>query len=437
MGSEAAAVHSRVTAVWRRESTQLIGALVRITRDLELAEDLAQDALLAALEQWPDRGIPDNPGAWLMQVAKRRAVDGFRRRATLQEKTAQLAHSLPGGGEETYLVDLEASVDHVEDDVLRLILLTCHPVLSAESRIALTLRLVAGLTTPEIARALMAKESAVGQRITRAKKTLAEHRLTPDIPVGRERVERLDDVMSVIYLIFNEGYTATSGADWVRPDLCHEAIRLARMLAALAPHHPDAHGLQALVELQAARIPARTDAQGHPVLLEQQDRTRWDQLLLRRGLDALARATRVAQERGEPIGPLTVQAHIAACHARARTPEQTDWRRIAGWYDALSAAAPGPVVEVNRAVAHGRAFGPDAGLAVLDALDPRALTGSHLLPSVRGDLLDRSGRHREAADAFAAALALTANEGERRVLAARRDESLRSDVGKPSRRPTT
>lgn len=437
MESDAPAVHARVSAVWRRESTQLVAALVRMTHDLDLAEDLAQDALVAALEQWSDGDIPANPGAWLMQVAKRRAVDTFRRNATLRAKTTQLAHALPAGGEEAQVPDLEDAVDYVEDDVLRLILLTCHPVLSAESRAALTLRLVAGLTTAEIARAFVAKESAVGQRITRAKKVLAEHGLTADIPVGRDRVDRLDDVMSVIYLIFNEGYTATSGEDWLRPDLCHEGIRLARMLAALAPRHPDAHGLQALLELQASRIPARTDAEGRPVLLEEQDRAQWDQLLLQRGLSALARATAVARDRGEPIGPLTVQAHIAACHARARTAEETDWPAIAGWYDALSTAAPGPIIEVNRAVAHGRAFGPAAGLAVLDAIDPRALTGSHLLPSVRGDLLARSGRHREAAKAFADAISLTANHGERSVLTARRDLSLRSDVGNPPARTTS
>ncbi|WP_185995474.1 RNA polymerase sigma factor [Nocardioides campestrisoli] len=426
MGSDAdPVVHARVTAVWRRESTQLVAALVRVTRDVDLAEDLAQDALVAALEQWPDAGIPANPGAWLMTVAKRRAVDTFRRNAALREKTAELGHQMPDG-QEAEMPDLDATVDHVEDDVLRLILLTCHPALTPESRTALTLRLVAGLTTAEIARALMVKESAVGQRITRAKRTLAEAGFALDLPVGRERTERLDDVMSVVYLIFNEGYTATAGDAWVRPDLCHEGIRLARMLAALEPRHPDVHGLQALLELQASRLPARTDAAGHPVLLEAQDRARWDQLLRRRGLAALDRALAVARERDLPIGSVTVQAQIAACHARARTAEETDWPRIAGWYDALAASAPGPVVEVNRAVAHGRAFGPQAGMAVLDAVDPAALPGSHLLPSVRGDLLARAGRHREAADSFAEALALTGNEAERTLLTGRREECLRA-----------
>ncbi|WP_114423665.1 RNA polymerase sigma factor [Nocardioides houyundeii] len=431
-----AEVRARVTAAWRRESTRLVAALLRLTRDLELAEDLAQDALVAALEQWPGDGIPANPGAWLMQVAKRRAIDTFRRNATLRDRTAELARSLPTG-EEAQVPDLDATLDHVEDDVLRLILLTCHPLLSPESRAALTLRLVAGLTTAEIARAFLARESAVGQRITRAKKTLAEHRVDLEVPVGQERTARLDDVMSVVYLIFNEGYTATSGEDWTRPDLCHEGIRLARMLAVLEPRHPDTHGLQALLELQASRLPARLDADGAPVLLEAQDRVRWDQLLLRHGLAALDRATAVAREREEPIGPITAQAHIAACHARARTAEETDWPRIARWYDALSAAAPGPVVEVNRAVAHGRAHGPDAGLAVLDALAPGALAGSHLLPSVRGDLLARAGRHREAAGAFSAAISLTANEGERSVLRRRRAESLAADVGNAPSRTTS
>ena len=413
-----------VTAVWRRESTRLVAALVRMTRDVALAEDLAQDALVAALEQWPVEGVPTRPGGWLMSVAKRRAIDQFRRNATLREKTALLGHDL----EEATVPDLDAAVDHIEDDVLRLVFLTCHPALSPDSRAALTLRLVGGLSTAEIARAFLAQESAVAQRISRAKKTLATAGVSFDLPTGTERTHRLDDVMAVVYLIFNEGYTATAGDDWLRPDLCHEGIRLARMLAALEPSEPDTHGLQALLELQASRLPARTARDGSPVLLEHQDRTRWDRLLIRRGLAALDRATAVSRSRGRPVGPLTLQAHIAACHARAaRGAADTDWRRIAGWYDALAAAAPGPVVEVNRAVAHGRAFGPDAGLAVLDALTAgggsTALAGSHLLPSVRGDLLERAGRRAEAAAAFARAAGLTGNARERALLTRRAVEN--------------
>ncbi|WP_426241487.1 RNA polymerase sigma factor [Nocardioides sp. LHG3406-4] len=412
-----------VTAVWRRESTRLVAALVRMTRDVSLAEDLAQDALVAALEQWPAEGVPANPGGWLMSVAKRRAIDQFRRNANLRDKTAQLGHEL----EEATMPDFEAEVDHIEDDVLRLIFLTCHPVLSPDSRAALTLRLVGGLSTAEIARAFLAQESAVGQRISRAKRTLATSGASFDLPTGEERTQRLDDVMSVIYLIFNEGYTATSGDDWIRPDLCHEGIRLARMLAALEPASPDTHGLQALLELQGSRTHARTTGDGTPVLLEDQDRARWDHLLIRRGLAALDRSMALSQRTGRPIGVLTVQAHIAACHARAASPAETDWRQIAGWYDALAAAAPGPVVEVNRAVAHGRAFGPDAGLAVLDALTvsggSTVLAGSHLLPSVRGDLLERAGRRAEAAAAFTEAAALTGNGRERELLTRRAEQN--------------
>ena len=408
-----------VTAVWRRESTRLVAALVRMTRDVSLAEDLAQDALVAALEQWPTDGVPANPGGWLMSVAKRRAIDQFRRNATLRDKTALLGHEL----EEATVPDLDAAVDHIEDDVLRLLFLTCHPVLSPDSRSALTLRLVGGLTTAEIARAFLAQESAVGQRISRAKRTLATSGASFELPTGPERTRRLDDVMGVVYLIFNEGYTATAGDDWLRPDLCHEGIRLARMLAALEPSEPDTHGLQALLELQGSRQHARTGPDGVPVLLDDQDRSRWDQLLVRRGMAALERSGQVSRSSGRPIGAFTVQAHIAACHARARSPGETDWRRIAAWYDALAGAAPGPVVEVNRAVAHGRAFGPDAGLAVLDALPAGALSGSHLLPSVRGDLLARAGRSTEAAAAFTEAAALTGNAREQDLLLRRAHES--------------
>jgi RNA polymerase sigma factor (sigma-70 family) len=403
-----------VTRVWRDESARLVGALTRMTRDLSLAEDLAQDALVAALQQWPADGVPDNPAAWLMQTAKRRAVDHFRRADTLRRRTTELGHALERDGEEGTMPDLDALVDHIDDDVLRLVFLTCHPALSPESRAALTLRLVGGLTVPEIARAFLTKDTTVGQRISRAKKALAGESF--DLPVGAEREQRLDDVMGVLYLIFNEGYTATAGEDWMRPDLCTEAIRLARMLAGLAPQEPDVHGLLALMELQASRTHARTDDDGRPVLLDDQDRSRWDELLVRRGLASLDRAMTL----GRPVGSYTVQAQIAACHARARSAEDTDWRAIAGWYDVLAGAGDNPVVEVNRAVAHGRAFGPDAGLAVLDAVARHpSLAGSHLLPSVRGDLLARAGRHADAAASFTEAAGRTANQSERTLLLTR------------------
>jgi RNA polymerase sigma factor (sigma-70 family) len=409
MESDAAAT---VSAVWRLESTRLVAGLARMTSDLGLAEDLAQDALVAALEQWPAEGIPRNPGAWLMAVAKRRAVDHFRRAETLRRKTAEQGHDL----EEAHVPDLDAAVDHIEDDVLRLMFLTCHPVLPPESRAALTLRLVGGLTTSEIARGFLTKDATIGQRISRAKKALVGADF--DLPTGREREERLADVMSVIYLVFNEGYSATAGEDWMRPDLCQEALRLARMLAALAPGVAEVHGLQALLEIQASRLPARTGPDGQMVLLEAQDRRRWDQLLIRRGLAALDRA----QAAGGPVGPYVLQAAIAACHARARRGEDTDWAGIAALYDALGRLAPSPVVEVNRAVAHGRAFGADAGLAVLDAVDDEALGRSHLLPAVRADLLARAGRTAEAAVAFRQAAAYTRNERERELLLGRADE---------------
>ncbi|WP_066912865.1 RNA polymerase sigma factor [Millisia brevis] len=402
-----------VHTVWRAESARLIGALTRITRDVGLAEDLAQDALVAALEQWPTAGVPDNPVAWLMTTAKRRAVDHFRRADTLRRKVAEIEHVR--AGEEETMPDIASRLDYIEDDVLRLIFLTCHPVLTPESRAALTLRLVGGLTTAEIARAFLAAESALGQRISRAKKTLAEAHAQFELPTGSERTERLDDVMAVIYLIFNEGYTATSGEDWMRPDLTAEAVRLARMLAALTPDEPEVLGLLALLEIQASRTDARLDAAGRPVLLEAQDRGRWDRSMMRQGLTALENAERLAA-RGKPVGRYFLQAAIAAQHARAKRSEDTDWTRIAELYDILAEAAPGPVVEVNRSVAHGRAFGPAAGLAILDAVDPRSLGRSVLLPSVRGDLLERAGRHAEAADAFTEAAARTGNAGERVVL---------------------
>ena len=411
-------VAEAITTVWRAESARLVGALTRITRDLDLAEDLAQDALVSALESWPTEGLPDNPGAWLMTAAKRRAVDTFRRAENLRRKTALLGHGL---NEEDGMPDLTSQVDFIEDDVLRLIFLSCHPSLTPDSRAALTLRLVGGLATGEIARGFLVVESAMGQRISRAKKALTDARADFELPVGEERTARLDDVMTVVYLIFNEGYTATAGEDWMRPELTHEAIRLARMLAGLVSDEPDVHGLQALLELQASRIPARVDATGSPVLLDDQDRSLWDELLIRRGLAALDRASRLAAT-GKPVGRYYLQAAIAAQHARAADPEDTDWRAIAGLYDVLAEAAPGPVVEVNRAVAHGRAFGPQAGLAVLDDL---SLAGSHLLPTVRGDLLARAGRHSEAAAAFHEAATLTDNESERGLLLQRAMDSER------------
>ncbi len=400
-----------IIEAWRAESARLVGALARMTRDLELAEDLAQDALVAALEQWPESGIPDKPAAWLMTTAKRRGIDEFRRAETRRRKTAELGH----GWEERSMPDLESQVDYIEDDVLRLIFLSCHPALTPESRAALTLRLVGGLTTAEIARAFLTSESTMGQRISRAKKPLAESGAVFELPTGTERTARLDDVMAVIYLIFNEGYTATAGADWLRPELTTEALRLASMLAQLMPDEPEAQGLLSLVTFQASRNQARLDQAGRPILLEDQDRSRWDELLIRRGLDSLGRAETLAA-RGRPVGRYYLQAAIASRHAQARTAAETDWRSIAKLYDVLAEAAPGPVVEVNRAVAYGRAFGPEAGLAVLAELPASALAGSHLLPSVRGDLLARAGRHLEAAVEFRSAAALTRNAGEQAVL---------------------
>ncbi|MDP9116946.1 MAG: sigma-70 family RNA polymerase sigma factor [Actinomycetota bacterium] len=389
-----------------------------MTRDVELAEDLAQDALVAALEQWPDSGVPNNPAAWLMTIAKRRGIDHFRRAENLRGKTEELGHA--HAGEEEQMPDLDAQVDYIEDDLLRLIFLSCHPSLSPDSRAALTLRLVGGLTTSEIARGFLVTESAMGQRISRAKKTLAEAHASFDLPTGQDRAKRLDDVMAVIYLIFNEGYSAAAGEHWMRPDLAREGTRLARTLAALAPDEPEVLGLQALLEIQGSRIDARLDQNGAPVLLEAQDRTCWDQILIRRGLAALRRAQMLAA-RGKPVGKYFLQASIAAQHARAARPDDTDWRQIAKLYDVLAEAAPGAIVEVNRAVAHGRAFDPAAGLAVLEALDADQLGDSPLVPSVRGDLLERAGRHADAAGAFAEAAARTRNEAEHALLQRRAD----------------
>ena len=390
-----------------------------MTRDVAVAEDLAQDALVAALEQWPSRGIPSNPGAWLMTTAKRRAVDYFRRAETLRRRTAELGHGLG----EREIPDLDAQVDYIEDDLLRLMFLCCHPALTPDTRAALTLRLVGGLTTAEIARGFLTTEASMGQRLSRAKRTLSESGAGFDMPSGAERLQRLDDVMAVIYLVFTEGHSATTAAEWTRPDLCHEGVRLARILAGLVPGAPEVHSLQALLELQASRLHARTDSHGLPLLLEAQDRRRWDLLLIRRGQAALTRAEQLAGS-GRPVGRYYLQAAIAERHARAARAEDTDWTAIARLYDVLAEVAPGPVIEVNRAVAHGRAFGPEAGLVVLDAIATDALAGSAMPSAVRGDLLSRLSRSDEAADAFRAAAAATRNEAERRLLSLRADQQV-------------
>ncbi|MCX6397173.1 MAG: RNA polymerase sigma factor [Propionibacteriales bacterium] len=424
----AATTADAITAAWRDESAKLIAALTRMTRDVGLAEDLAQDALVAALEQWPDRGIPDNPAAWLMTTAKRRGIDQIRRADTLRRKTEELGRAQEMRGE-VDPVDLTDQVDYIEDDVLRLIFLCCHPSLTPDSRAALTLRMVGGLTTTEIARGFLVAETSMGQRLTRAKKALTEARAEFELPTGEDRARRLDDVMAVIYLIFNEGYSATAGDDWTRADLVGESIRLARMLAQLAPGEPEVHGLAALLEIQGSRISARTDADGQPVLLDDQDRTRWDQPMIRRGLAALAQAELLAA-RGVPVGRYYLQAAIASQHARATSAGDTDWKRIAILYDVLAEAAPGAVVEVNRAVAHGRAFDPGAGLAVLEELGPDALGDSPLIPSVHGDLLERAGQHAGAAEAFTEAARRTRNGGERTLLE-KRAEKNRAAVSEP------
>ncbi len=402
-----------IEAVWRIESAKLIAGLARIVRDVGLAEELAQDALVEALEQWPTTGIPRNPGAWLMTTAKRRGIDQLRRRATLDRKHGEIGRVLQVEQSMALAAFEAASDDDVGDDLLRLVFTACHPVLSREARVALTLRLLGGLTTDEIARAFLVPETTIAQRIVRAKRTLSEARVPFEVPRADELAGRLASVLDVVYLIFNEGYSATAGDDWMRPGLCDEALRLGRMLAELEPAEPEVHGLVALMEIQASRSGARTNPAGEPILLLDQDRARWDQLLIRRGLAALERAERL----GGGLGPYALQAAIAACHARAATPEATDWVRLAALYDALAELAPSPVVEVNRAVAVGMAFGPAAGLAVIDPLvgDP-ALKGYHLLPAVRGDLLAKLGRGEEAAAEFRRAAGLTRNERERRLL---------------------
>jgi RNA polymerase sigma-70 factor, ECF subfamily len=402
--------HRAVEAVWRIESARLIAGLARLVRDVGLAEDLAQDALVAALEQWPESGVPDNPGAWLMATAKHRAIDRIRHGAMAERKHAELARGLSEAEEP----DLAAQADDdIGDDLLSLIFIACHPVLSTDARIALTLRLVGALTTAEIARAFLASEATVAQRIVRAKRTLAEARVPFEVPAGAEREARLSSVLEVIYVIFNEGYSATAGEDWVRPALCEDALRLGRILAELMPGEPEVHGLVALMEIQASRLRARVGPSGEIVTLLDQDRTRWDRLLITHALAALDRARALGPGRGWYV----LQAEIAACHARAPRADDTDWVRIASLYGALAQIAPSPVVELNRAVAVSMADGPDAGLALVDALleDP-ALRNYHLLPSVRADLLAKLGRRAEAQREFELAASLTRNERERTLL---------------------
>jgi len=407
------ATNRAIEAVWRIESARLVAGLARMVRDVGLAEDLAQDALVAALERWPRSGVPDNPGAWLMATAKNRAIDLARRQTTFERKQEELARDV-GLRMAMERSEFDAAVDdEVGDDLLGLIFTCCHPVLPRESRVALTLRLLGGLATPEIARAFLVKESTIAQRLVRAKRTLRDANVPFEVPRGEQLDARLPSVLEVIYLVFNEGYAASAGEDWIRPALCEEALRLGRILAVLAPGEPEAHGLIALLEIQASRTRARLGPGGEPVLLLDQDRGHWDLLLIGRGLKALEQAEAT---RG-PLGPYGLQAAIAACHARARTAEETDWVRIAALYDALSQITPSPVVELNRAVALGMAFGPEAGLELLETIaDEPSLRGYHLLPSVRGDLLAKLGRGEEAGAEFERAAALTENERERELL---------------------
>jgi RNA polymerase sigma factor (sigma-70 family) len=404
--------HRTIDAVWRIESPRLIAALARIVRDVGLAEDLAQDALVVALEQWPQSGVPDNPGAWLMATAKNRAIDRLRHNQLLERKHEELGREV--AVREMTVPDLTAGMDDdVGDDLLRLVFVACHPVLSTDARVALTLRLLGGLTTEEIARAFLVPEPTIAQRIVRAKRTLAEKHVPFEVPRRSELAERLSSVLEVIYLIFNEGYAATAGDDWLRPGLCEDALRLGRILAELAPTEPEVHGLVALMEIQSSRSRARVGASGEPVLLLDQNRALWDQLLIRRGFAALDRADKLGAERG----PYALQGAIAACHARARIPEETDWARIVELYDQLAQLIPSPVIELNRAVAVGMAFGPQAGLELVDTLTSEpALANYHLLPSVRGDLLKKLGRLDEARSEFERAAALTRNAPERELL---------------------
>jgi len=414
--------HRAVEAIWRIESAKIIAALTRMVRDVGLAEELAQDALVSALETWPRGGTPDNPAAWLMATAKNRALDHFRHGRMHAEKEGELTWEI-----ETALADAQPDVeaqldDPVRDDLLRLIFIACHPLLSPEARAALTLRLLGGLTTDEIARAFLVAEPTIAQRIVRAKKTLSDAKVPFEVPRGGELAERLASVLEVIYLVFNEGYSATSGDDWMRPTLCEEALRLGRILAGLEPDEPEVHGLVALMEIQASRLAARVGPDGAPILLLDQNRARWDPLLIQRGLAALDRAEAL----GAASGPYTLQAAIAACHARARTAQQTDWGRIVSIYEALGRTSPSPIIELNRAVAASMASGPEEGLKIVDRIRSEpALASYHLLYSVRGDLLAKLGRHREARGEFQRAAELTRNERERTLLAARAEESAR------------
>jgi RNA polymerase sigma factor (sigma-70 family) len=409
-------VHRTINALWKIEAARLIGSLARLVRDVGLAEELAQDARVAALEQWPVNGIPDNPAAWLMSAARNRAIDLIRRRALHQRKEDALTREIEDQLSRTFPAPENAADEPVEDDLLRLMFVACHPLLSTEARVALTLRLLGGLTTEEIARAFLVPEPTIAQRIVRAKRTLAEARVPFEVPIGAELTERLSSVLEAIYLIFNEGYSATAGDDWMRPALCDEALRLGRVLAGLAPQEPEVHGLVALMEIQASRAAARVTSTGEPILLAEQNRTRWDQLLIRRGLAALDRAESLDGKEGV----YALQAAIAACHARARLADETDWQRIAALYSRLATQMPSLVVELNRAVAVSMAFGPAAGLAIVDALmDEPQLKTYHLLPSVRGDFLQKLGRHAEARSQFERAASLTRNERERLFLLGR------------------
>jgi RNA polymerase sigma factor (sigma-70 family) len=412
--------HRTIDAVWRIESARLIAGLTRMVHDVGLAEELAQDALVAALEQWPESGVPDNPGAWLMAIAKRRAIDQFRRRETLERKVEEIGRDLETRHAPSAEPDFDAIDSNISDDMLRLVFISCHPVLSTEARVALTLRLLGGLTTEEIARAFLVPDSTISQRIVRAKRTLAQKKIPFEVPSGDELTSRLSSVLEVVYLVFNEGYSATGGSDWMRPTLCEDALRLGRILAELVPREREVHGLVSLMEIQASRARARLGPDGEPVLLFDQDRARWDRLLIRRGLAALDRAAALPGE----AGPYELQAAIAACHARARTPEETDWARIAARYARLVQLVPSPVIELNRAVALSMAFGPEIGLEIVDELNQEpSLKNYHLLPSVRGDLLAKLDRHAEARDEFSRAAGLTRNERERTLLLARAEES--------------
>lgn len=413
------AIRNSLDTVWRIEYPRLIAALMRIVRDVGLAEDLAQDALVRALEKWQESGVPDNPAAWLMAAAKHRAIDHFRRNAMLDRKHEELGREFQE--KEQAVPDYESALDDdIGDDMLRLVFASCHPVLPTEGRIALTLRLLGGLTTDEIARAFLAPEPTIAQRIVRCKRTLAEKQVPFEVPRGAELAARLSSVLEVLYLIFNEGYSATSGDDWMRPALCEEALRLGRIVAELAPREPEVHGLVALMEIQASRSRARVSSTGEPILLFDQNRSHWDQLLMQRGFTAIARAERL----GIAKGPYLLQAEIAACHARARTPGETDWRRIVDLYEILAQVAPSPIVDLNRAVAVSQAYGPAAGLEIVDELiAENVLKNYHLLPSVRGDLLKKLGRFDEARAEFGRAAALTKNARERELLLQRAQES--------------